>query len=611
MSESKSVTQGAVGPPTPIRNFCIIAHIDHGKSTLADQLLLQTGAISQREFRSQILDSMDLERERGITIKASPVMFRYEHRGTSYMLNLIDTPGHVDFHYEVSHALAACDGAVLLVDVSQGVEAQTVSNFYKAMEHDLVMVPVLNKIDLPGGQPEEARRQMMQAFGFKEEEFLSVSAKTGAGVQELLGAIIERVPPPKGRADGPLRALVFDSVYDDHKGCIIHLRVMDGRIKTGQTAALLASGKRYEVAELGRFRPKMTPEPKLESGEVGYCVAGIRSVEDIRIGDTLTDPRGIEGKIEPLPGYEDSKPVVFCGLYPVASDDFEQLRKALARLHLNDASFAYEPETSNALGFGFRCGFLGLLHMEIIKERLEREYDLELVCTAPNVRYQLACADGRVIEASSPSQIPTDVRIQAFREPVVKTNLIVPPTYIGAIMTFVQERRGKYLRTEYLGSERVSLYFDIPLAEIIYDFYDKLKSITRGYGTMDYDRPHYTEGDLVRLDVLVAGQPVDALSCVIYRPEAHRRGRELLLKIRKEIPKHLFEVILQASVGGKIIARESIKPMAKHVTGKCYGGDITRKQKLWKKQKAGKKRMKAVGRVEIPQSAFLAALSTR
>ncbi len=591
-----------------IRNFAIIAHIDHGKSTLADRFLLKTGVVSEREFQNQILDDMDLERERGITIKASPVTLPYKQGASSYTLNLIDTPGHVDFSYEVSRALAACEGAILLVDCSQGVEAQTVANAYLATEANLDIVPVMTKTDLPGAHPEEVAEEMNHVLDIDPDDILRVSAKTGEGVDEVLKAVIARIRPPAGTEDGELRALIFDAEYDDYRGVVVHVRVFDGRLKAGQRIRMMQTGQVFECTEVGRFAPRMQSCAELAAGDVGYIVAGIKRLADVRVGDTVTiqDRQAATA----LPGYREAKPMVFCGLYPANNTDFESLRKAIEKLGLNDAAFHWAPETSGALGFGFRCGFLGLLHMDIVQERLERESGLDVIQTAPNVSYEVVLRDGQVVTVDSPSALPEHGDIEEFREPIVRTELIVPAEYIGAIMKLAEERRGKYVRTEYLSPKRVILEYDLPLGEIVYDFYDKLKSATRGYGTMDYSVRGYFAADLARLDILVSGERVDALATVVHRSTAERRGRAVLVKLRKSIPRHLFQIALQAAIGGHIIARENIAPLRKDVTAKCYGGDITRKRKLLEKQKEGKKRMKNIGSVTVPQEAFLAVLQS-
>ncbi|MCI0339663.1 MAG: translation elongation factor 4 [Planctomycetales bacterium] len=591
-----------------IRNFCIIAHVDHGKSTLADRLLLRTGAISPRDFRDQVLDDMDLERERGITIKASAVALAHERAGKRFRLNLIDTPGHVDFSYEVRRSLAACEGALLVVDASQGVEAQTVANTYQAVEAGLEIVPILNKIDLPNARIEEVLGELQTTFGMAPETVLRASAKTGDGVDRILDAVLDRVPPPKGDPSAPLQALIFDSKADDFRGVVIYVRVVNGRVAARDRIRLLGSGGVHEVAEVGTFRPAATPAATLAAGEVGYVVAGIKDIHDVRIGDTVAaaDAEGVP----PLPGYREPKPMVFCGLYPTEPSEYNALRKALERLRLNDSAFTFTPDTSDALGFGFRCGFLGLLHMEIVQERLERESHVDLVQTAPSVPFEVVTTQGEVRRIETPSELPPEMQVAELREPVVRVSVIAPVECLSPIHTLAQERRGAYVRTEYLSPTRVIIVYDVPLANVIYDFHDVMKSATRGYGTMDYEVTGFRASDLVRLTVFVNGIEVDALSTIVHRSEAERRGRRLLRSLRKEIPRHLFEVVLQAGIGQKIIARESIAPLRKDVTAKCYGGDISRKRKLLEKQKEGKRRMKQVGRVEIPQKAFLAVLST-
>ncbi|MCX8138499.1 MAG: translation elongation factor 4 [Thermogemmata sp.] len=595
--------------PTPtfqIRNFCIIAHIDHGKSTLADQFLLKTGTLQEREMREQALDSMDLERERGITIRMHPVTLYYTYGGREYELNLIDTPGHVDFHYEVSRSLAACEGAILLVDAFQGVQAQTVANAFLAMEANLKIIPVLNKIDLPQARPEHVIAEMEQALLIDPAEVLRVSAKTGLGMDELMAAVIERIPPPQGSVEQPLRALVYNSHFDTYKGVVVYVRIMDGQLRVGQKVRFMRTGREFVVTEVGRFRPGMTRCEELSAGEVGYFTANIKTLEYVNIGDTVTD--ALRPAAEPLPGYKEPKPMVFSGLYPVNNDDFEDLREALARLKLNDSSFTYQPEVSDGLGFGFRCGFLGMLHREIIQQRLERECDIELVQTAPNVTYEILKRDGTVVTVHGPQDVPDAGQIQEFREPIVRVSFLLPAENIGAIMQLCTDRRGTFVRTEYLSPKRVMLVYEMPLAEVIYDLYDKLKSITHGYGTMDYEFIGFRAADLVKLDILVHGNRVDALSVIVHRSQAERRGRAILKKLRDQIDRHLFEVALQAAIGSRIVARENIAPLRKNVTAKCYGGDITRKRKLWAKQAEGKKRLKQIGKVEVPQEAFLAVL---
>ncbi|MGP0062172.1 MAG: translation elongation factor 4 [Isosphaeraceae bacterium] len=592
--------------PRFIRNFSIVAHIDHGKSTLADQLLLQSGAITSREFREQLLDDMDLERERGITIKARAVAINYTLDGQVYELNLIDTPGHVDFHYEVSRSLAACEGAILLVDATQGVQAQTVANAFLAAGNDLTIVPVLNKIDMQASRPETVKEEIMTSLGIDPAEVLAVSAKTGQGVPDVFRAIIERIPPPSGDPKAPLRALIFDSKFDDYQGVITYVRVVDGAIRVGQKISLMADGTEFEVTGLGRFRPREVACEELGVGQVGYVIANIKRLADVHIGDTITQVSG-PAQVA-LPGYQEPMPVVFCGLFPATNNQFDDLRTALQKLALNDSSFTFEPETSDALGFGFRCGFLGMLHMEIVQQRLERESNLSLVQTAPNVTYEIVSRQGEIMHISNPTRVPDAGDIEEFREPIARINFIIPTENIGAIMQLCEDRRGTYLKTEYLSKTRAILSYELPLAEMIYDLYDKLKSATRGYGTMDYEVIGYRAGDLARLDILVAGQRVDALSSIVHRAHADRRGRKLVRKLRGEIDRHQFEVAIQAAIGSRVIARETISALRKNVTAKCYGGDISRKRKLLEKQKEGKKRMKQVGSVEISQDAFLSVL---
>ena len=591
-----------------IRNFCIVAHIDHGKSTLADRLLLGTGAISRREFRDQVLDDMDLERERGITIKARAVAVYYDHDGERYELNLIDTPGHVDFHYEVSRSLAACEGAILMVDASQGVEAQTMANAYAALESDLTIVPVVNKIDMPAARPDEVIEEMHAVLGIEPDEVLRVSARTGEGVDAVFRAIVDRIPSPKGSADDPLRALIFDSKFDDYRGAIAYVRVMEGTVRVGQKIRLMRAGTQHEVVEIGQFRPAVTPSKELRAGQVGYLIANVKSLGGVHIGDTVAEANRLPSV--PLPGYKQPKPMVFCGLYPTENADFPRLRDALAKLCLNDSSFTFQPETSDALGFGFRCGFLGMLHMEIVQQRLERESDVPLVQTVPNVTYEILTHDGQVLHIDNPQKVPDAGRIREFREPSVRVSFLLPTEAIGAIMKLCEDRRGIYKKTEYVGRTRAMLVYELPLAEVIYDMHDKLKSATHGYGTMDYEWIGYRAANLVKLDVRVAGNRVDALSTIVHRDQADRRGRRLVKKLRGEIDRHMFEVSIQAAIGSRVIARETISALRKNVTSKCYGGDITRKRKLWAKQREGKKRLKQVGQVEIPQTAFLAVLES-
>jgi len=595
------------GPIDHIRNFAIVAHIDHGKSTLADRVLELTGLVEPRAGAQQMLDDLDLERERGITIKARAVRMPYEIDGKKYILNLIDTPGHVDFTYEVSRSLAACEGAILLVDATQGVEAQTVANAYLAIEADLEIMPVLNKADMRGARPEEVKEEMLAVLGIDPDDVLLCSAKTGAGVEEMLRHLVDVVPPPVGDPDAPLRALLFDAIYDTYRGVVIYLRLIDGELRSGTKLHFMGADAQYEVTEIGVLAPDRVKVEALHAGESGYVVASIKSLSDVTIGDTVTvspPPKGME----PLPGYQQPMPMVYCGLYPTFPKDFEALRKALQTLSLNDASFTFHPETSEALGFGFRCGFLGLLHMEIVQERLERDSDVDLVQTAPNVTYEVEKTDGEVIRVEKPSDVPDPNFIEEFREPIAHCSMIVPTESVGVIMKICQDKRGAYVETQYLSPTRVMLVYDVPLQEIVFDFYDMLKSATRGYGTLDYDIKEYVNSDLVRLRILVNQIEVDALSMICHRSISERRGRRVLKSLRKSIPRHLFAVALQAAIGGKIVARETISAMRKDVTAKCYGGDITRKRKLLEKQKKGKARMKQVGSVQIPQKAFLSVL---
>ena len=593
--------------PQHIRNFSIIAHIDHGKSTLADRFLELTGALQAREMEAQVLDAMDLERERGITIKAHPVRLNYTARdGQQYVLNLIDTPGHVDFSYEVTRSLAACEGALLLVDASQGVEAQTLANAYLAVENNLEIIPVINKIDLPSAQPDECKRQIEEIIGLDASTAMLASAKEGTGTRDILEAIVSRFHPPKGDPAAPLKALIFDSWYDAYRGVVIVVRVIDGTLRTKQRIRLMAIAEDYEVDGLGVFSPKATPVDELGVGEVGFLVANIKRVSDAKIGDTVTEAaRPTE---EPFPGFKELKPMVFAGLYPVEGHKYTELREALEKLRLNDASFFYEPETSAALGFGFRCGFLGLLHMEIVQERLEREYDMDLVTTAPGVLYRVTTTDGEVHDIDSPAKLPEAGRIAKLEEPVITAMILTPSEHVGAILQLCQDKRGVQKKLEYLASDRVLITYDLPFNEVVLDFYDRLKTISRGYASLDYHVTGYWESPLVKMDILVNGEPVDALSIIVHRDAAYERGRALASKMRELIPRQMFEVAIQASIGNRIIARESVKALRKNVLAKCYGGDITRKRKLLEKQKEGKKRMKRVGRVEIPQEAFLAVL---
>ncbi|HTH01195.1 MAG TPA: translation elongation factor 4 [Vicinamibacterales bacterium] len=590
-----------------IRNFSVIAHIDHGKSTLADRFLEITGALQPREMEAQVLDSMDLERERGITIKAHAVRLTYKaDDGNEYVLNLIDTPGHVDFSYEVTRSLAACEGALLLVDASQGVEAQTLANAYLAADNGLEIIPVINKIDLPGAQPDEAKRQIEEIVGLDASGAILASAKEGTGVHEILEAIIKRLPPPEGNPAAPLKALIFDSWYDPYRGVIILTRVIDGTIRAGMKIRLMAQGQEYLVDQVGVFSPKPVSADELGVGEAGFIFAGIKTVSDAKIGDTITDAS--RPTSEPFPGFKESKPMVFAGLYPVEGSEYPELRDALEKLRLNDASFFFEPETSAALGFGFRCGFLGLLHMEIVQERLEREFDMDLVTTAPGVLYRVTTTDGVVQEIDSPSKLPETGRIEKIEEPVITAMILTPSEHVGGILQLCQEKRGVQKSIEYLAVDRVLITYELPFNEVVLDFYDRLKTQSRGYASLDYHVTGYQEAPLVKLDILVNEEPVDALSTIVHRDMAYQRGRALASKMRELIPRQMFEVAIQAAIGSRIIARESVKALRKNVLAKCYGGDITRKRKLLEKQKEGKKRMKRVGRVEIPQEAFLAVL---
>ena len=592
-----------------IRNFSIIAHIDHGKSTLADRILQVTGAISVREFHDQMLDDMDLERERGITIKASAVRLNYKAKnGTTYELNLIDTPGHVDFTYEVSKSIGACEGALLVVDAAQGIEAQTVANLYLAMEHNLVIIPVINKIDLANAEIEKVKHEISDILGLDKNDILLASAKVGTGITEILEATVERIPAPKGDIINPLQALVFDSKFDTYKGVIVLVRLMNGSLKKGMRITMMASGNSYEVLEVGVFRPRAEQVEVLECGEVGYITCNIRDAKEVSIGDTVTDADN--PALTALPGYKKVCPMVFSGTYPANSADFPALKDAIEKMRLSDASFIYEPEKSVSLGMGFRCGFLGLLHMEIIQERLEREFDLNLVITTPSVIYKIKKNNGEIEDVDNPMKLPNPGEIQSIEEPYVRAYIIMPKEYMGSILELSESKRGVYVSTQYLDESRVQIVYDIPLAEVIIDFYDKIKSVTKGYGSLDYELLDYRPTNVVKLDILINGDVCDALSSLVFKDKAYSKGKAVIEKLKENIPRHLFQIILQAAIGGQIIARETIKSVGKNVTAKCYGGDITRKRKLWEKQKEGKKRMKQFGKIEIPQEAFLAALKT-
>ena len=590
-----------------IRNFSIIAHIDHGKSTLADRLIEYTGTLTKREMEAQILDSMDLERERGITIKAQAVRSSYKAKnGEEYMLNFIDTPGHVDFTYEVSRALAACEGALLVIDATQGIEAQTLANVYLALDNDLEIIPVINKVDLPSADPDRVKHEIEEVIGIDASEAVLTSAKTGLGIEDVLEAIVAKVPAPSGISDSPLKALVFDSKFDAYKGVVLYVRVIDGRIKPGMKIKMMATNAEFEVTEVGVFKPNLVNVDSLEVGQVGFFAAAIKNVKDARVGDTVTDANNPAA--EALPGYRKATPMVFCGLCPVENSDYDNLRDALEKLQLNDASLVFEPETSVALGFGFRCGFLGLLHMDVIKERLEREYNLTLITTAPNVIYQVFRTNGDVELVDNPSNFPDPTVIDHVEEPYVNATIIVPKDYVGAVMELSQEKRGEYENMTYLDETRVMIHYALPLSEIIYDYFDRLKSVTRGYASLDYELAGYRASSLVKVDILLNGEPVDALSAIVHREKAVSRGRQLVEKLRSLIPRQMFEIPVQAAIGNKVIARENVRAMRKDVLAKCYGGDISRKRKLLEKQKEGKKRMKQVGSVELPQEAFMAIL---
>ncbi|WP_297695369.1 translation elongation factor 4 [Phenylobacterium sp.] len=589
-----------------IRNFSIVAHIDHGKSTLSDRLIQETGALTQREMTEQVLDSMDIERERGITIKAQTVRLHYKaDDGETYVLNLMDTPGHVDFAYEVSRSLAACEGSILVVDASQGVEAQTLANVYQAIDNDHEIVPVLNKIDLPAAEPDRVRQQIEDVIGLDASEAVECSAKTGQGIHEVLEAVVKRLPPPKGDPDAPLKALLVDAWYDAYLGVIVLVRVFDGTLRAGQRIRMMQTGASHQIDRIGVFRPKRTDVEALGPGEVGFITAQIKEVADAAVGDTITDER--RPAAAPLPGFREVQPVVFCGLFPVDAAEFEDLRAAIGRLRLNDASFTYEMETSAALGFGFRCGFLGLLHLEIIEERLSREFDLDLIATAPSVVYRIKLTDGAELELHNPADLPDPVRIESIAEPWIKATIFSPDDYLGSIIKLCQDRRGEQRELSYVGS-RAMVVYDLPLNEVVFDFYDRLKSISKGYASFDYSIEGYREGDLVKMSILVNSEPVDALSMLVHRDRAETRGRSMVEKMKELIPPHMFQIPIQAAIGGRIIARETVRALRKDVTAKCYGGDITRKRKLLDKQKEGKKRMRQFGKVEIPQEAFIAAL---
>ncbi|MCS6989623.1 MAG: translation elongation factor 4 [Chloroherpetonaceae bacterium] len=603
-----STTNSSLSLQERIRNFCIIAHIDHGKSTLADRLLEVTKTVSEREMMDQLLDDMELERERGITIKSHAIQMRYVAKnGTPYIFNLIDTPGHVDFAYEVSRSLAACEGAILVVDAAQGVEAQTIANLYLAIDAGLEIIPVINKIDLPSADIPKVKQQLRDLIGARDEEIILASAKAGIGIEEILEAVAHRIPPPPANVDKPLRALIFDSVFDSYRGAIAYIKIVDGSLKVGDYVRFFSNGKVFRAEEIGTLGITRQPAPILETGNVGYLICSIKDVKDTKVGDTVTTAEN--GATEPLPGYKEVKPMVYSGVYPVNSEDFEELRESLAKLSLNDSSLVYVPESSVALGFGFRCGFLGLLHMEIVQERLEREYGMNIITTMPSVEYLVHCANGDVIKVDNPAQMPDAGKIEKVEEPFVKATIITATDYIGNIMKLAMERRGEYKDTRYLDPTRAELTFEFPLSEIIFDFHDKLKSISKGYASLDYEYVGYRESDLVKLDMLLNGEPVDALSIIVHRSKAYEWGRKVAQKLKELIPRQMFEVAIQAAIGSRVIARETIGALRKNVLAKCYGGDISRKRKLLEKQKEGKKRMKQVGRVEVPQEAFLAVLS--
>ena len=588
-----------------IRNFSIIAHIDHGKSTLADRIMEKTGAVTKREAKAQLLDQMDLERERGITIKLNAVELTYKKDGQTYLLHLIDTPGHVDFSYEVSRSLAACEGAILVVDASQGIEAQTLANLYLALENNLTIIPIINKIDLPNADVPRVKKEIIDTFGFNEEEIILTSAKTGVGIDELLDAIVEKIPSPTGDDNDKLQALIFDSFYESYRGAIIWLRVVNGKVKVGDKIKMVSSGALYEVVELGKHDPKERKVNSLEAGEVGYLCASIKSVSDIKVGDTITNAKN-PGTL--LPGYKPMKPMVFCGLYPIESNKYTDLRDALEKLKLNDASLSFEPETSTALGFGFRCGFLGMLHMDVTEERIEREFGVDIIATSPSVVYEVIKTDGDEVLIDNPNEMPDQSKIKEIKEPYIKTNIFVPSEFIGSVMELCQDKRGTYLNMDYITKDRVNIHYELPLSEVVYDFFDKLKSFTKGYASFDYEVIGYKTSNLVKMDILINGEEVDALSTITHKDFAYTRGKAVVENLRKLIPRQLFEVPIQAVIGTKVIARSNIKAMRKNVLAKCYGGDITRKRKLLEKQKEGKKRMKRVGNVEVPQEAFLSVL---
>jgi len=589
-----------------IRNFCIIAHIDHGKSTLADRLLEYTNTITQRESQAQLLDDMDLERERGITIKSHAIQMDYEQDGQKYIFNLIDTPGHVDFSYEVSRSIAACEGALLIVDASQGIQAQTISNLYLALEHDLEIIPILNKMDLPGAMPEEVKDQIIELIGCKREEIIPASGKTGLGVHDILRAIVDRVPAPVGNPDGELQALIFDSVFDSFRGIVAYFKVLNGEIRKKDKVKFVATGKEYIAEEVGTLKLKQSPKDVIKTGDVGYIISGIKEAREVKVGDTITHKD--RPSSEPIKGFEEVKPMVFAGIYPVDTDEFEELREAMHKLQLNDASIVFEPESSAALGFGFRCGFLGMLHMEIIQERLEREFDMTVITTVPNVSYQAMTTKGELIVVNNPTDLPDPSKMEYVEEPYIKANIITKSEFVGPVMSLCIQKRGIIVNQSYLTSDRVELVFEIPMGEIVFDFYDRLKTISKGYASFDYHQIGYRKSDLVRLDILLNAEPVDALSSLIHRSNSYDFGKKICEKLRELIPRQQFEIIIQASIGAKIIARETVKALRKDVTAKCYGGDISRKRKLLEKQKKGKKRMRQVGNVEIPQTAFMAVL---